>query len=260
MSVAFHSRDELRQTAASNAFRCHFEPIPLLFCDFLPPGVQERPPPRPYELAHDLAHAYDLGHAYDVAQEQPPLWAQQPQPLWAQQPQPQWAQQLVPQEQAAAGRPYSPPPARADVLTIRHEGLPEWVRGEPPPRGDMGADSSLVWPSVPQQPAAPPSSLASGALEDSSAASAEASALAARLVAAEAQIAALRVELAVANEKAESYKALALAKDDIIASARKQTSEWRKHAGDVLKASTATSAAALGGGGAKAADKDKKKK
>ena len=63
-----------------------------------------------------------------------------------------------------------------------------------------------------------------------------------------------RVELAVASEKAESFKALAAAKDEIIASARKQTLEWRKYASEVL----------LKVGGAPAAegkkDKEKKKK
>ena len=80
-------------------------------------------------------------------------------------------------------------------------------------------------------------------MEVSPAAAADTAALAARLAAAEAQLSALRVELAVAEEKAESYKALALAKDEIIASARKQTSEWRKHVSEVLKASTPAGAA-----------------
>ena len=77
----------------------------------------------------------------------------------------------------------------------------------------------------------------------------------------------LQVELATANERAESFRALAAAKDEIIAAARNQTKEWRKHASEVLAQSgkTALAAAAAGGGGgakAAAADaaKDKKKK
>jgi hypothetical protein len=43
----------------------------------------------------------------------------------------------------------------------------------------------------------------------------------------------------------------------VIASARKQTTEWRKHASEVLKSGAATAAVAVGGGGG---GKDKKKK
>lgn len=58
--------------------------------------------------------------------------------------------------------------------------------------------------------------------------------LAARLADAERHIAALQIELATANERAESFRALAAAKDEIIMSARNQTKEWRKHASEVL--------------------------
>ena len=80
--------------------------------------------------------------------------------------------------------------------------------------------------------------------------------LATRLVDAERQIALLQVELATANERAESFRALAAAKDEIIAAARSQTKEWRKHASEVL----ATSAKAAAGGSSSSSSKDKKKK
>lgn len=79
----------------------------------------------------------------------------------------------------------------------------------------------------------------------------DATVLAARLADAEVQLARLRVELAVANEKAESYKALAASKDEIISAARKNADAWRKHATEVL---------GKVGAGAAAAGKDKKKK
>ena len=72
------------------------------------------------------------------------------------------------------------------------------------------------------------------------------------------EIAALRVELAIATERADSYKALAAAKDDIIAVARGQTKEWRKHASEVLVSGAKTTTAAVSGASSK--DKDKKKK
>ena len=90
--------------------------------------------------------------------------------------------------------------------------------------------------------------------------------LAARLADAERHIAALQVELATANERAESFRQLAAAKDEIITAARNQTKEWRKHASDVLAASAKTAAAAAAGGAAAKsssssdAGKDKKKK
>lgn len=45
-----------------------------------------------------------------------------------------------------------------------------------------------------------------------------------------------------------------MAKDEIIAAARNQTKEWRKHASEVL-AQSAKTAAAAAGGAAKPADK-----
>ena len=85
----------------------------------------------------------------------------------------------------------------------------------------------------------------------------DAKALALRLADAEAEISALRVELAIANEKAESFKALALAKDEIIASARKQTTEWRKYASEALAKVGASGTPAPSG---KEDKKEKKKK
>lgn len=90
----------------------------------------------------------------------------------------------------------------------------------------------------------------------------DAAVLASRLAEAERQISKLRVELAIANERADSFRQLAAAKDDIIVAARNQTKEWRKHASDVLamSAKTAVAAASAGGGAAAGKDKDKKKK
>ena len=82
--------------------------------------------------------------------------------------------------------------------------------------------------------------------------------LATRLADAERQIALLQVELATANERAESFRALAAAKDEIITAARSQAKEWRKHASEVLVQSAKAAAAAAGGSSSK--DKDKKKK
>ena len=90
-------------------------------------------------------------------------------------------------------------------------------------------------------------------------AASDAAVLASRLAEAERQIAKLRVEVAIANERADSFRQLAAAKDDIIVAARNQTKEWRKHASDVLAMSAKTAVAAAGGGGA-GKDKDKKKK
>lgn len=71
-------------------------------------------------------------------------------------------------------------------------------------------------------------------LAETEARASHAAQLAERMAEAEAKLAELRVELAVAEERAESYKALADAKDEMLASARKQTSEWRKLASEVL--------------------------
>lgn len=79
----------------------------------------------------------------------------------------------------------------------------------------------------------------------------DAKALAMRLAEAEAEIAELRVELAIAKEKAESFKALALAKDEIIKTSKKQTSEWQKYATQAL--------ASMGAGGSRSAGKEGKK-
>ena len=86
----------------------------------------------------------------------------------------------------------------------------------------------------------------------------DAAVLTARLAEAERQIARLQVELAIANERADSFRQLAAAKDEIILAARNQTKEWRKHASDVL-ATGAKTAAAAAGGGAAAAKGGKKK-
>ena len=75
--------------------------------------------------------------------------------------------------------------------------------------------------------------------------------LAAKLAEAERRIAALQVEVAVANERAESYRLLVNAKDEIIKAARDQTKEWRKNAAEVL--AFAAKASSGGGGGAAAA-------
>ena len=84
----------------------------------------------------------------------------------------------------------------------------------------------------------------------------DAKALAMRLAEAEAEIAELRVELAIAKEKAESFKALALAKDEIIKTSKKQTSEWQKYATQALANMGAGGSSAAGG---KEAKKEKKK-
>ena len=55
----------------------------------------------------------------------------------------------------------------------------------------------------------------------------------------------LQVELAIANERAESFRALAAAKDEIINAAQAQTKEWRKHAGEVLATSAKAAAASV---------------
>ena len=73
-----------------------------------------------------------------------------------------------------------------------------------------------------------------------------------RLAEAEAEIAEMRVELAIAKEKAESFKALALAKDEIIKTSKKQTSEWQKYATQAL--------ASMGAGGSSAGKEGKKEK
>ena len=89
----------------------------------------------------------------------------------------------------------------------------------------------------------------------------DAAVLASRLAEAEREISKLRVELAIANERADSFRQLAAAKDDIIVAARNQTKEWRKHAGEVLTLSSKTMLASAGGGGGGGKDgKDKKKK
>jgi hypothetical protein len=91
----------------------------------------------------------------------------------------------------------------------------------------------------------------------------DAAILAARLAEAEREITSLRVELAVATERAESSRQLAAAKDEIITAARNQTKEWRKLASEVLATSAKTAAAAAAGGSAGAAptkEKEKKKK
>ena len=80
----------------------------------------------------------------------------------------------------------------------------------------------------------------------------DAKALAMRLAEAEAEIAEMRVELAIAKEKAESFKALALAKDEIIKTSKKQTSEWQKYATQAL--------ASMGAGGSSAGKEGKKEK
>ena len=54
-----------------------------------------------------------------------------------------------------------------------------------------------------------------------------------------------QVELAIANERAESFRALAAAKDEIINAAQAQTKEWRKHAGEVLATSAKAAAASV---------------
>ena len=77
--------------------------------------------------------------------------------------------------------------------------------------------------------------------------------LVAKLAEAERRISALQVEVAIANERAESFRQLAAAKDEIIKAARDQTKEWRKNAAEVL----AFAAKASAGAGGSAAGKDK---
>ena len=62
-----------------------------------------------------------------------------------------------------------------------------------------------------------------------------------------------QVEVAIANERAESFRQLAAAKDEIIKAARDQTKEWRKNAAEVLAFAAKASAGAAGA----AAGKDK---
>ena len=139
--------------------------------------------------------------------------------------------------------PPPPPPPRPETPPPPPPAAPAPAPPPPPPT-DAPDDPSFV-ASLPQD-------------------ASDAIVLAARLADAERQISALQVELATANERAESFRTLAAAKDEIIAACRNQTKEWRKHAGEVLASSAktaATVAAAAGGGGgaAKAAEKPKDK-
>lgn len=123
--------------------------------------------------------------------------------------------------------------------------------------GAFEAQASSTSTPLPPQPRPASAEQSQAAAPASTQTPGDAEALRARLVDAEREIATLRVDLAVANERAESLKALVAAKDEIIAAARNQTKEWRKHASEVLQA---TSSAAAGSGGGKDKEKEKKKK
>jgi len=156
-------------------------------------------------------------------------------------------------------------------VPLQHNMSATWAEEPPPPADHVEMPASVSWeepaadiapipmaesaPPPLAAPASPPQTRpAAAAARSATAATASASAsrsvpeadavalggftdakaLALRLAEAEAEISALRVEVAVANEKAESYKALAAAKDEIIATAKKQTTEWRKYASEAL--------------------------
>jgi len=186
-----------------------------------------------------------------LLQPQPPLW---------QGPEPELGQQLEtagalayphggPEtEQMQAGAPYSPveemaAPAHSlsDVPATTAAASFTGEAGTMPPSTetvDLDAGSPSAVPFAPTA-AFPPANAHTGqsSLDVASVpigGLTDAKALALRLAEAEAEISALRVEVAIANEKAESFKALAAAKDEIIAAARKQTTEWRKYASEVL--------------------------